>query len=78
MDDASYEDDDTDAPYCSDCYRQIHRPHNSYVIQDYYFKPDPIFLGKGPRYFGVERESDGAGACGKCTEQGANDRGDGL
>ena len=63
MDDASYEDDDTDAPYCSDCYRQIHRPHNSYVIQDYYFKPDPIFLGKGPRYFGVELEIDGAGEC---------------
>lgn len=63
MDDAFYEDDDTDVPYCSDCYRLIRRHQSDRSIQDYYYKPDPIFFGKGPRYFGVELEIDGAGEC---------------
>ena len=61
MDDASYEDDDTDAPYCPDCYRHMCRPQNIHSIQDYFYKPAPIFFGNGPRYFGVELEIDGAG-----------------
>lgn len=61
MDDASYEDDDTDAPYCPNCFRHICHSQNSRLIQDYFYKPDPIFFGKGPRYFGVELEIDGAG-----------------
>lgn len=42
-------------PLCYSCY------HDSRVIEDYYFKPKPIFYGKGNRFFGVELEVDGAG-----------------
>ena len=31
------------------------------MIQDYYYKPNPIFYGDGNRYFGVELEIDDAG-----------------
>ena len=31
------------------------------AIHDYSYKPDPIFYGQGPRYFGVELEIDEAG-----------------
>ena len=31
------------------------------AIHDYSYKPEPIFWGQGPRYFGVELEIDGAG-----------------
>lgn len=31
------------------------------AIHDYSYKPEPIFWGQGPRYFGVELEFDGAG-----------------
>lgn len=57
-DDAYYFDDDTDYPYCRHCYNQ--RSSNEY-IHDYGFKPDPIFYGKGNRYFGVELEIDEGG-----------------
>ena len=58
-DDAYYADDDEeDGPYCYDCYE---RRHSHRVIQNYYFKPEPVFFGKGPRYFGVELEIDGSG-----------------
>lgn len=33
-------------------------------IQDYCYKPEPIFYGDGPRFFGVELEIDGAGEYG--------------
>lgn len=47
-----------DIPYCRDCYE---RYRGSEVIHAYHYKPDPIFYGEGPRYFGVELEIDGAG-----------------
>ena len=31
------------------------------MIEDYYYKPEPLFRGNGSRYFGVELEIDGAG-----------------
>ena len=45
-------------PFCYDCYinRTSRKP-----IQDYYYKPEPLFRGDGDRYFGVELEVDGAG-----------------
>lgn len=56
--DAYYEDEDSDDPFCYSCYHSVERGK---AIQDYYFKPAPVFYGKGPRYFGVELEVDGAG-----------------
>lgn len=53
--DAYYESDDDDTPYCFTCHQ------NNHVIHGYYFKPEPIFYGSGLRYFGVELEVDGAG-----------------
>ena len=51
--DAYYEDDDR--VLCYDC----HRRHRSrYSINDYSYKPDPIFYGGGPLYMGVELEID--------------------
>lgn len=58
QDDAYYEDDDEDEPYCHACHTQR---HSAQSINDYYYKPTPIFHGKGPRFFGVELEIDGAG-----------------
>lgn len=55
-DDACY-DDDEDSPYCRSCYEQF----SLGAIHDYSYKPDPIFYGQGPRYFGLELEIDGAG-----------------
>ena len=49
-------DDDDDGPYCRDC-----QCHHDRAIHDYYYKPEPIFYGSGPRFFGVELEIDGAG-----------------
>ena len=50
--------DENDDLLCSDCYRQRQLDR---AIQDYSFKPEPIFYGDGPRYFGVELEIDGGG-----------------
>ena len=57
-DDAYYEDDDEDEcdPLCHHCFTSIQKS-----IQNYYYKPDPIFYGEGDRFFGVELEIDGAG-----------------
>lgn len=55
QEDAYYESDDDDTPYCFHCHRQNETIHN------YYYKPEPIFYGSGPRFFGVELEVDGAG-----------------
>ena len=52
-----YLDDDDDG-YCDNC---CDRHENTGGIQGYYYKPAPIFYGRGPRYFGVELEIDGAG-----------------
>ena len=58
VDDAYYEDDDEDAPLCYDCHTHARR---NKMIEDYYYKPEPLFRGDGSRYFGVELEIDGAG-----------------
>ena len=58
LDDAYYEDDDEDYPLCYDCHTHVRR---NKMIEDYYYKPEPLFRGDGPRYFGVELEIDGAG-----------------
>lgn len=56
LDDAYYDDDDD--PVCPSCYEQMYHDR---TIQDYCYKPDPIFYGDGPRFFGVELEIDGGG-----------------
>lgn len=61
MDDAHYQDRETETPYCNDCFRSLCRTHRLYTIQDYYYKPEPLFFGEGPRFFGVELEIDEAG-----------------
>lgn len=58
LDDAYYEDDDEDCPLCYDCHTHARR---NKMIEDYYYKPEPLFRGNGSRYFGVELEIDGAG-----------------
>ena len=55
--DAYYESEDSDEPFCYACFS--HR--RSEGINDYYFKPAPIFYGTGPRYMGVELEIDEGG-----------------
>ena len=50
-DDAYYIDEDD---YEARCYSCHCRHGNQRVIQDYYYKPEPVFFGKGNRYFGVE------------------------
>ena len=55
----AWDDVGNEEPLCRDCYS---RSADHKAIQDYYYKPDPIFYGKGPRYFGwswrlMERES---------------------
>ena len=53
-----YRSGDDDEPLCLSCY---HRKQDHRTIQDYYYKPEPLFCGVGSRYFGVELEIDGAG-----------------
>ena len=55
QEDACYEDDDEDTPYCVNCHQQ------SAWIHSYNFKPEPVFYGAGHRYFGVELEVDEGG-----------------
>ena len=52
-DEANY---DSGEPYCDSCY-----DNRDHAILDYSYKPEPIFYGNGPRFFGVELEIDGAG-----------------
>lgn len=63
-DDACYLPDNNDDPYCNGCYDEL----TSERIHHYYYKPTPIFYGKGPRYLGVELEIDGAGEDGDNAE----------
>lgn len=51
-------DEDNDNPYCYNCYDRYDR--NTY-LRCYNYKPNPIFHGEGPRYFGIELEIDNAG-----------------
>lgn len=76
QDDAYYEGDDEDYPVCYACYT---RHRGARGINDYYYKPTPIFHGSGPRFFGVELEIDGAGEDASSAEKLldiANARGD--
>ena len=51
-------DEFDERPYCSRCFHAMERDA---CIHDYYYKPEPVFYGSGPRYFGVELEIDGGG-----------------
>ena len=56
-DNAYYEDDDDDYPYCHNCFHDIQeRP-----IKNYNYKPEPIFYGSGSLFYGVELEIDKGG-----------------
>ena len=65
-DDAYYEDDDDDEydPLCHHCYSSVKKS-----IQNYYYKPSPIFYGEGKRFLGVELEIDGAGELDSAANQ---------
>ena len=54
----SSDDEDEYSPLCYACYNRRGRCN---TIQDYFYKPEPLFYGNNPRYFGVEIEVDGAG-----------------
>ena len=45
-----------DYPYCASCYDRL-----NVEIEEYGYKPEPVFYGDGNRFFGVELEIDGAG-----------------
>ena len=52
-----------DESYCEACFdRLLHKPDEEQEpIQRYWYKPRPIFYGKGSRYLGVELEVDEGG-----------------
>ena len=56
---------DNAEPLCLTCLEEANRD----VIQGYYYKPEPIFYGTGPRYFGVELEIDEGGERGDYASQ---------
>lgn len=53
--DTYYLDANEDTPYCWHCYESGRERR---AIQDYYYKPDPLFYGNTNRFFGVELEMD--------------------
>lgn len=57
FDSVFYLDDEDDMPYCESCCEML----RNHAIHDYSYRPEPIFYGDAPRYFGVELEIDGAG-----------------
>lgn len=50
-------DEDEETPYCGSCFSDLQQDG----INDYSYKPVPVFYGEDSRYFGVELEIDGAG-----------------
>lgn len=54
----AYYEDGSDDPLCYRCYED-NRGHD--YIEDYFYKPEPIFYGSGNRFFGVELEVDNGG-----------------
>ena len=54
----AYYEDDSDDPYCYDCYSD--RQSEDY-IHDYSYKPEPVFYGSGNLFLGVELEIDDGG-----------------
>lgn len=59
---ACYEntDEHNERPYCAHCFHAVDQEQ---LIHSHSYKPEPIFYGKGPRFFGVELEMDGGGEC---------------
>ena len=55
--DDAYYDEDSDYPYCRDCYEKL----NDRAIKNYSYKPEPIFFGSGNLFYGVELEIDKGG-----------------
>ena len=55
LDEAYYEEEDEDRPLCWTCYS---RSQQDKGVHSYYYKPEPVFFGQGPRFFGVELEVD--------------------
>lgn len=51
----AYYDDDEAQELCWTCYSRRQRGKG---IQDYYYKPEPLFYGEGNRFLGVELEVD--------------------
>ena len=66
-DDAFFYDNDRDCeyPYCSSCFHQ----NDDRVIEDYYYKPEPVFHGDGKRFYGIELEVDEGGERDSCAEE---------
>ena len=58
-DDLHYLPGGDDDGYCDTCYEEVHHVHNG--IENYYYKPVPIFYGEGSRYLGMELEIDEGG-----------------
>lgn len=52
-----YGDEDEENPYCSCCFTEV----GNRGVNEYHYKPAPIFYGKDARFYGVELEIDGAG-----------------
>lgn len=52
-----YSDEFNENPYCDSCFDELSEDG----INDYYYKPTPIFYGKGSQFMGVELEIDEAG-----------------
>lgn len=70
--DDSYWNEHDGCSYCAACYRD----NNDNIIEDYSYKPAPIFYGgdsvKRPLYMGVELEIDGGGDCDEVAGDIAN------
>ena len=62
---AYYLGDGEDYPYCENYYHIL----KNQVIHNYDYRPETIFYGDGPRYFGVELEIDKGGEIGSNAEQ---------
>ena len=61
--DSAHYYDDSDYPYCDDCWHDDNEDEDSDVIHKYNYKPEPIFYGDDTRFFGVELEIDCGGNC---------------
>lgn len=55
-----------DLPYCCSCYEDM---EDNDEIEEYSYKPTPIFYGNGKRYFGVELEVDDGGKDGENAQR---------
>ena len=53
--------DNSDYPYCNDCWNDDENEDEDMVIHEYNYKPEPIFYGDDTRFFGVELEIDYGG-----------------